>query len=59
MEKTSKAGGSRISAIASTASQKAKRDISFEPRMLTPSEQNLLRQDLKETIEVAKRVKVA
>lgn len=33
--------------------------ISFVSRMLTPSERALLRQDLKETVEIARRVKAA
>jgi hypothetical protein len=45
--------------MVSKVSRKVRLDISFEPRMLTPSEQNLLRQDLQETVEAAKRVKVA
>lgn len=59
MEKKSKTGGTKVSATVLTASRKAKVDISFVPRMLTPSEQNLLSQDLRDTIEVAKKVKVA
>lgn len=59
MDKKSKAGGTKDSVTLSTVSQKAKRDISFVQRMLTPSEQEFLRQDLRETIEIAKKVKVA
>jgi len=58
MEKKSKIGGVRTSATGSVDSQKVKPDISFVPRMLTPSEQNLLRQDLRETVEIARQVKV-
>ena len=41
------------------ASPKAKDDISFVPRMLTPSERAFLRRDLKSTIEIARKVKIA
>ena len=59
MDTKSKNGGEKIPATDSNASPKARPDISFEPRMLTPSEQNFLRQDLRDTIEAAKKVKVA
>ncbi len=58
MDTKSKTGGYKTSATASTASRKARHGISFVPRMLTPSEQNSLRQDLKNTIEIARTVKV-
>lgn len=59
MDKKSKTGGTKSSATALPVSRKAKHDISFVPRMLTPSEQDFLRQDLRETIEIARKVKVA
>jgi hypothetical protein len=59
MDKKSKTGGTKDSATIFEVSRKAKQDISFVPRMLTPSEQDFLRQDLRETIEIAKKVKVA
>ncbi len=58
MDAKSKTGGYKTSATASTASRKARQGISFVPRMLTPSERDSLRQDLKNTIEVARSVKV-
>lgn len=58
MDQKSKIDGTKTSGIASTASRKAKHVISFVSRMLTPSERALLRQDLKNSIEIAKTVKV-
>jgi len=54
-----KSGGPKHSATTSVASPKAKDDISFVSRMLTPSERAFLRQDLKSTIEIARKVKIA
>lgn len=58
MGKNSKTGGLKPSATISPKAPKVKPDIFFEPRMLTPSEQNFLRQDLRQTVEAAKRTKV-
>ena len=58
MANRSKTGGKESSATASTASRKARHGISFVSRMLMPSERASLRQDLKNTIEIAKAVKV-
>jgi hypothetical protein len=57
MDKKLKAGGAKTSATDLKGSQKVKPDISYEPRMLTPSEENLLRQDLQQTVEIARKVK--
>lgn len=59
MEDKSKIGGPEHSATTSSASPKAKDAISFVPRMLTPSERAFLRRDLKSTIEIARKVKIA
>jgi hypothetical protein len=58
MANASKTGGKAPSGTASTASRKARHGISFVSRMLTPSERALLLQDLKNTIEAARAVKV-
>jgi hypothetical protein len=52
-----KDGGLDRSATTSNASPKVRHDISFVSRMLTPSERDLLKRDLKDTIEIAKRTK--
>ena len=44
--------------LSDNGSQKVKPEISFVPRILTPSERNFLRQDLKNTIAEARTVKV-
>ena len=54
-----KSGGPKLSATTSVASPKAKENISFVSRMLTPSERAFLRQDLKSTIEIARRNRLA
>ena len=59
MEDKLKSGGPKHSATTSAVSPKAKDDISFVSRMLTPSERAFLRQDLKSTIEIARKVKIA
>ena len=58
MAVNSKIGGNKSSATALIVSRKTKGAISFVPRMLTPSEREFLRRDLKNTIEEAKAVKV-
>jgi len=59
MGKDSKIGGRKTAATTSPASPKVKHALSFVSRMLTPSERNLLKQDLKDTVEIARKVKVA
>ena len=59
MDPNSKLGGPKPAATILRPSRKAKPGISFVSRMLTPSERALLRQDLKETVEIARRVKAA
>ena len=59
MEDKLKFGGPKHSATISASSPKVKDDISFVPRMLTPTERAFLLQDLKATIEIARRVKIA
>ncbi|MSP97494.1 MAG: hypothetical protein EXR29_09795 [Betaproteobacteria bacterium] len=54
-----KFGGLKHSATTSAASPKAKESISFVSRMLTPSERAFLRQDLKTTIDIARKVRIA
>jgi len=58
MDRKSKSGGGKSLTMALSASPKAKRDISFEPRMLTPSEREFLRRDLKNTIAEARATKL-
>jgi len=55
----SKTGDSKISVTTSRVSPKAKRDISFVSRMPTPSDRAFLKHDLTETIEIAKKTKIA
>jgi hypothetical protein len=53
----SSSGGSKTSATISRVSPKAKADISFVSRMLTPSERALVKRDLRDTIETASKTK--
>jgi len=53
----SNSGGSKNSGTTSRASLKAKGDISFVSRMLTPSERALVKRDLRDTIEIAGKTK--
>ena len=58
INRTYRRSGTLWEAVSAPASRKARQGISFVPRMLTPSERDLLRQDLKNSIEVARAVKV-
>jgi hypothetical protein len=58
MDTKLKTGGKKPLATPSTGSQKVKPAISFVPRMLTPSEQEFLRQDLKNTLAEARAIKI-
>ncbi len=58
MDNNSKLGGSKPLATTSTGSRKVKPGISCVPRILTPSERDFLRLDLKKTIAEARAVKV-
>jgi hypothetical protein len=58
MEKNLKAGAAKASATALTNSPKAKPATFFAPRMLTPSEIEWLKRDLKQSLEIARAIKV-
>lgn len=58
MEKNLKAGGAKASVTDLTSSPKAKPATFFAPRMLTPYEIAWLKRDLKQSLEIARAVKV-
>jgi hypothetical protein len=58
MEKNLKAGAAKASVTVSPNSPKAKPATFFAPRMLTPSEIAWLKRDLKQSLEIARSIKV-
>lgn len=62
MDKTSNSGGKTVSAMTSAFLQSLKQDTSSAPRMLTPSEQESLRQykaEINSTVKALKQKETA